>query len=45
MNFSNNDLTVVNRLVNQLDDQVAKLDLEPADHGSLLLAKLKDAIF
>lgn len=45
MAFSNNDLREVNRLVNQLDDQVAKLDLEPVDHGKLLLAKLKDAIF
>lgn len=44
MNFSNNDLRVVNQLINTFDEQVARQNLEPIEHGKRLITKLEQAI-
>ena len=42
--YAGGDLTSLNSLINDLDDQVANLELPPEKHGMLLLEKLRDNI-
>lgn len=38
--YAGGDLSQLNILINNIDDQVATLDLEPVQHGEQLLKKL-----
>ena len=40
LNFANNDLTRVNKLINQCDQEVAANPVSPNEHGLLLFNKL-----
>lgn len=39
-NFTGNDFTVLNELINKFDEQVAQQDLAPEQHGAALLRKI-----
>ena len=40
--YAGNDLRPFNELVNKVDDEVAQLNLNPDQHGNMLLSKLSE---
>ena len=42
LNYTGNNLTLFNELVNTIDNEVANKNLDPEKHGNLMLSKISD---